>query len=442
MSSPSKTPRHNKYSHVRAKIDSHNKLPLKPKNESSDLSEDSESPKKVKAPSRKNSLNRTGSRVDVLRNSKTNNVNYTSDSSVSDTTNRSKVAKKPTPSVSPSRTKSPPKTESPKKEPIQRKPSYKNNKQSVKETTSDEATTSSTPSALDVVSSTTNTVTKPLKIETPKLPRTKPVSPIIDGRMLSSTSVSQAINKMNDTVLNTQTLIKDSGLINRIPQSTPNPPVNSSETPDEDEAKKPSEPLKIDVTDSKPLNVGEPPAEPVKTIKNTPPSQKKEVIQDKPTPVPTSKTSSPKKEVTTKPPTPITNNHTNHVSSVGLGNAKALEREVQNNMGRLLGSMDSSLGDTPLHKMSVNDRIKEARTVIAADVKPIQINVREKPSDVEVQSGNVGPHFGVSNGINNERPSVRWVISVLVFDVRLGYVVQANTNGDYVIILLDDTRSV
>lgn len=347
-------------------------------------------------------MNRTGSRVDVLRNSKTNNVNYTSDSSVSDTTKRSKVAKKPTPSVSPSRTKSPPKIESPKKEPIQRKPSYKNNKPSVKETTSDEATTSSTPSALDVVSSTTNTVTKPLKIETPKLPRTKPVSPIIDGRMLSSTSVSQAINKMNDTVLNTQTLIKDSGLINRIPQSTPNP---------EDEAKKPLEPLKMDVTDSKPLNVDEPPAEPVKTVKNTPPSQKKEVIQDKPTathtPVPNSKTSSPKKEVTTKPPTPITNNHTNHVSSVGLGNAKALEREVQNNMGRLLGSMDSSLGDTPLHKMSVNDRIKEARTVIAADVKPIQINVREKPSEVEVQSGNVGSHFGVSNGINNERPSVR-----------------------------------
>lgn len=411
MSSPSRTPRHKKYSHVKAKIDSHNKLPLRPKNESSDLSEESESPNKVKAPSRRNSLNRTGSRVDVLRNSKTSNVNYTSDSSVSDTTIRSKVAKKPTPSVSPSRTKSPPKTESPKKVPIQRKPSHKNGKQSVKEITTDEATTSSTPSALDVVSSTTDAVTKPLKIETPKLPRAKPVSPIIDGRMLSSTSVSQAINKMNDTVLNTQTLIKDSGLINRIPQSTSNPPVTSSETSDKDEVHKPSEPPKMDVIDSKPLTVAESPIQPVQTIKNTSRSEKKEAVEDKPTatntPMPINKTPSPKKKVTTNPSTQISNNHTNHVSSVGLGNAKALEREVQNNMGRLLGSMDSSLGDTPLHKMSVNDRIKEARTVIAADIKPIQINVREKPSEVEVQSGNVGPHFGVANGINNERPSVR-----------------------------------
>ncbi|XP_066151194.1 protein stum isoform X1 [Euwallacea fornicatus] len=418
-SSPSKTPRCKKYAHVQAKINSHNTTKSKQKSgmESSDFSEDSGSPRK-KVNSRKNSFNRTSSRANLLPTGK----NYTSDSSVSDAVDsgRSKPRVNHNP-ASPVKTSTPatPKSKKEQKLPVQRKPSFKSSKQDLKQSaeSSDDVVTApspskkigpqktnlkekaresseerdAAPSALDVVSSTTNTVTKPLNIETPKLGRTKPVSPIIDGRVLSATSVSQAINKMNDTVLNTQTLIKDSGLNNRFSTPASAPKLESSEDEDEQENKGQLSPSK---TTNKTANIN---------LTNTHQKEPREIDPAHLKPL---------------SPLPANHNHSNnnnHVTTIGLGHARAIEREVQNNMGRFnMGSKESSLDGTPVSKMSVNDRIREARTVIADDVKPIQIHVREKPSEVEVQSGNVGQHFGVANGINNERP--RFSAKEAIFD--------------------------
>jgi hypothetical protein len=90
--------------------------------------------------------------------------------------------------------------------------------------------------------------------------------------------------------------------------------------------------------------------------------------------------------------------NSNHVTSTGIvPSARVLEQHVQNNMSKL--SPEHKIGNSV--QKSVNDRIIEARTVVAHDVKPIRITVKEKPMDVEVQSGNI--RFDTSNGLN-ERP--------------------------------------
>lgn len=365
LATPTKVPV-NRYQHVQSKINTFNKPKAAAKPQlSSDVSEDSASPRKKVQP-RKNSFNRTSSRPNLLpKTYMGKHSNFTSDSSEAADVKTPPVKPSAAPkkaSGSPTKGKAPPRANgpnSPKKANDTPAKTANNRKSSTDESSAPEervkppplpeqedAGEESPPSALGVVSSTTNTVATPLKIETPKLGRGNPMSPIIDGRVLSATSVSHAINKMNDTVLNTQTLIKDSGLQTRLP---------------------PAASAIIALTSDS--NANDPEVAP--PTKTTP---------------------------------PINNNHhSNHVTTIGLGNAKAVEREVQNNMDRLLGAMDSGLEGVPASKMSVNDRIREARTVIAADVKPIRITVREKPSDVDVQSGNVGPHFGTANGVS-ERP--------------------------------------
>ncbi|CAH1125134.1 unnamed protein product [Ceutorhynchus assimilis] len=371
--SPTKVPI-NRYQHVQSKVNSYHK----PK--TSDLSEDSSEAATKK---RKTSFNRTSSRPNLLPKTFMGN-NYTSDSSdatpnksvsaksfgpkvtsdnkkpntpkpdkklfdelpktnnKSDETKTNKKASTPKPDKKADelpKTNELPKTD---KKAATPKPDKKSSNEPSKTNNKNSSTSNETkplpeesgsnkgeevPLAMDVVSSTTTTVTKPLKIETPSLGNRKPISPLIDGRVLSATSVSQAINKMNDTVLNTQTLIKDSGLQTRL-----NPTITTTNSE----------------------------SKPTATIVNS-------------------------------------NNNMNNNSS-----AKII------NNHKLLGSMDSSLASTPVsnNKKSANDRILEARTVIAADVKPIRITVREKPSE-DVQSGNVGPHFGVSNGISERiRPSL------------------------------------
>lgn len=210
-----------------------------------------------------------------------------------------------------------------------------------------------TPSATTVVSSTTTTATQPLKIETNLPPQSKQyeksVSPMVDGRVLSATSVSNAINKMNDTVLDTQTLIKDHGFSKLTPS----------------------------------MNAGN---EVVKTI-NNPALDTKNATTALPQVEPILRTLDDK----------ITNNnHTNHIGHVM--SSKALEMEVQKNLNKLI-SPENSLINNKLP----NDKTKEARTVIASDVQPIRINVREKPSEIEVQSGNIRMPSSVSNGLS-ERP--------------------------------------
>ncbi|CAH0546679.1 unnamed protein product [Brassicogethes aeneus] len=210
------------------------------------------------------------------------------------------------------------------------------------------------PSTTIVVSSTTTTITQPLKIDakldsTIKYDKPKPVSPMVDGRVLSATSVSNAMNRMNDSVLNTQTLIKDHGLSSKI--TAANAIVSMANEI------KPTNPA----LDTKNATTALPTVEPTNTK-------------------------------------PIENNH-KQVSSVGILDSKTLEKHVQNNMNNVGHVMGNSV------KKSVNDRIKEARTVVAADVKPIQISVEGKPSDVEVQSGNVRLPVSATNGLS-ERPGL------------------------------------
>ncbi|XP_064211041.1 protein stum [Tribolium castaneum] len=205
------------------------------------------------------------------------------------------------------------------------------------------------PSTTAVVSSTTTTVTQPLKIEAkieePAKTDNK-MAPMVDGRILSATSVSHAMNKMNDTVLDSQTLMKESGLTKLSPAAS----------------------TIIAMSNQNPLDT-----------KNA-------------------TTALPKvEEATTKTVDSI---NSNHVTSTGIVPARVLEQHVQNNMSKLI-SPDHKIGNSV--QKTANDRIIEARTVVAHDVKPIKITVREKPMDVEVQSGNI--RFDTSNGLG-ERPGL------------------------------------
>ncbi|XP_044268962.1 protein stum-like [Tribolium madens] len=211
------------------------------------------------------------------------------------------------------------------------------------------------PSTTAVVSSTTTTVTQPLKIEA-KIEESaksdnKTIAPMVDGRILSATSVSHAMNKMNDTVLDSQTLMKESGL-------TKLSPAASTIIAMSNEVSKHQNPL-----DTKNATTALPKVE----------------------------------EATTKTVDSI---NSNHMTSTGIVPARVLEQHVQNNMSKLI-SPDHKLGNSV--QKTANDRIIEARTVVAHDVKPIKITVREKPMDVEVQSGNI--RFDTSNGLG-ERPGL------------------------------------
>lgn len=316
------------------------------------------------------------------------------------------------------------------------------------------------PSKTTVVSSTTSTVTQPLKIDAninaTKADRTKQVSPMVDGRVLSATSVSNAMNRMNDTVLNTQTVIKEHGFLrlspatNAIISAASETGKGSSATIDSitiskmelNEISKDSTAKynkasdaehKITNTDSTKANDADPSKEggsdhnkltnsnnsttpnadiskaisaEINKVTNSEQNKLSNLALDTKSAI----TALPRVEPVTKKPenkiiTEIKanergNNHTNHLTHAGIISAKALETEVQKNMGRLISP--EHLSGNSIQK-SVNDRMKEARTVVAADVKPIRITVKEKPSDVEVQSGNVRPPVSVSNGFN-ERP--------------------------------------
>ncbi|XP_050301035.1 protein stum [Anthonomus grandis grandis] len=438
LSSPTKIPIR-RYEHVKSKINSFNK-PKPP--QSSDMSEDSEVPKK-KVLSRKNSLQRTPSRPNLLpKTFMGNKKQYTSDSSEavdsdnpksvsaktfgpkvnSTTTKNISTVAKPNVASTSIKNKQPTASSTPNVElkVNSKNPIFPKEVKSSSESTEPSTKSSTRGSKIDlvnidsdeplpsaIVSSTTTTVTKPLKIETPTLGRSKPVSPLVDGRVLSATSVSQAINKMNDTVLNTQTLIKDSGLQSRYTSTA----VSSVKSDKKEES---SEIIKKMEESSGGISVKDESSKEVSKGTEKPSKKEEQKIAKAFPEQPSEAKSAITNDVhNNNSKAPVSNNHTNndnhnnnHVTTIGLGNAKAIEKEVQNNMTKLLGSMDSSLG-TPISKMSANDRIREARTVIAADVKPIRITVREKPSEMDVQSGNVAPHFSVANGIsNNDRPSL------------------------------------
>ncbi|CAG9855919.1 unnamed protein product [Phyllotreta striolata] len=309
-----------KYKNVQAKVNSFSKPKSKvlPK----DQSDESDAPTARQKPplTRKDSTNRSQS--NLLPNTiMPSNNNYTSDSSSSTVV----ITKNPKP-----------------EELVVMKPNT--NKPSEVTTESDKITKNTNtpakiqlPSTTTVVSNTTSTVAQPLKIDA-RVPQyyeeTRAISPMVDGRVLSATSVTHAINKMNDTVLDTQTLMKDSHHLSKLsPAASAIISMANESKPEQPEGK-------------------------------------------------FTTTALPKVEPVHKPV-----NHVVHVMS-----SRQLEEEIQKHMHK---SADLT--------KPVNDRVKEARTVVASDVKPIRITVREKPSDDGVQSGNVR----VANGLgSNDRPGL------------------------------------
>ncbi|KAG5879836.1 hypothetical protein JTB14_008817 [Gonioctena quinquepunctata] len=412
--SPTKTPTSpsripiTKYGNVQARVNSFNKAKPKvpPKNQVvSEQSEDSDA-SKTKATKLSVGRTRTNSRPNLLPktgNYSNNNYNSTSDSSVSNTNDKpqSKNINKATSNLvknskdhtdvdkSKNNKNNPVKTNekennvtrSSTNNPTVESPVGNTNTQAPNrygnETFSSAITSKNTPSDINVthkneelkpgllpstttvVSSTTSTVAQPLKIETnlnfpQQYDNSKPISPMIDGRVLSATSVSNAINRMNDTVLDSQTLMKEHGF------SKPSPAATAIITV----AKETNRSISNPALDTKNATTALPVVEPIgKSVEN-----EKETVHGN---------------------SNHNNNHTNNISHVM--SSKALEMEVQKHMQKLI---------TPEH---MNEKMRKSRTVVASDVQPIRITVREKPSDVEVQSGNIRLPVSATNGIN-ERP--------------------------------------
>ncbi|KAJ8911011.1 hypothetical protein NQ315_003573, partial [Exocentrus adspersus] len=318
------------------------------------------------------------------------------------------------------------------------------------------------PSTMADVSNTTTTLTQSMNINSLKhIDRSKAVSPMVDGRVLSATSVSNAMNKMNDSVLNTQTVIKDhafsrpssnavisasngstqvnNGTVNSVntkhgskPFSKVEPNVSNkttslkhSEKSHLDDSRINSDQNRVTGVDfnrtttntnyNRTSNSGEDRVINTDFSKSVHGNYNRTASTDK------LRTSNPSLDI--KNPTTafrgepvshkpgnmsnmdtrnneIGNNHTNCLNQSNIISSKAQETEVHKSMSRLISPEHVTGKAIP---KSVNDRIKEARTLVAADVQPIRINVKEKPSMVDVQSGNIRQPMNLSNGLG-ERP--------------------------------------
>lgn len=245
--------------------------------------------------------------------------------------------------------------------------------QTIKKTESDTKLNETLPST--VVSSTTSTATQPLKIDaklelnSEEILKIKPTPMYMDeGRVLSATSVSTAINRMNDTVLDSQTLMKDHNFTKLSPAATAI--ISMSEINRSKLALDPK-------TATTALPVVDNIAERVK-----------EIIDG------TNNTTT----VTTN------SNLTTHPNHDTLNILKH-----KNNINKM-NSVDNSVGllQNVLQETGSNgfEGRLEGRTVIAKDVKPIRITVKEKPMDPDVQSGNVRLSGSIVNGsITGVRPS-------------------------------------
>lgn len=232
------------------------------------------------------------------------------------------------------------------------------------------------PSAETVVSSTTSTATQPLKIQTDLDMTVKEVvnsnGPSLylpDASDLRPMSVSNAMNRMNNTVLDSKTLMRETDLSFKLS------PAAITAVSTKEEAK----------------NNG------ATTFTVSSGAYAKSSI---PTPVIS--------------PTPVIaenggSNKTliNIISSTDNSNVLSVNSKTKSVYNSVNSSGEHSVGlGTPVvscgPQKSANGRIREARTIVAADVKPIKITVREKPADFEVQSGNVRIPI-VANGVD-DRP--------------------------------------
>ncbi|KAF5281147.1 hypothetical protein FQA39_LY17879 [Lamprigera yunnana] len=207
---------------------------------------------------------------------------------------------------------------------------------------------SMSPSATTVVSSTTTTAVKPLNIETnfvldsKKFDNGDDSMHLPDVRTLSATSVSTAINRMNDTVLDTRTLMK--GVV----------PAGSADNGGE---------------------IG-------KNVAAAGLSGTSDRLAE--------------------------NDHGNQFS-LNVGNGDNTDggsiKSMSNGRTSGLAPHDSVVGINVMSK-SANNRVKDGRTdVVETGVQPIRINVKEKPLNADVQSGNVRLSPSAANGVA-ERPGL------------------------------------
>lgn len=218
------------------------------------------------------------------------------------------------------------------------------------------------PSTTTVVSSTTTTATQPLKIEAKmdlknEIMQIKPTPMYMDeGRVLNATSVSSAINRMNDTVLNSQTLMKDHNFTKLSPAA------------------------------------------------NAIISMSNEATRSKLAFDPKSATTAlPTVETVNQKFGEFTQNINNNLTDGNKQSNHDLQRldTVRNNINRMI-SPDHSVGLMPSPVQKSGSNGLDGRTVITKEVKPIRITVKEKPMDPDVQSGNVRMPGTVLNGISPE----------------------------------------
>ncbi|KRT84477.1 hypothetical protein AMK59_1402 [Oryctes borbonicus] len=211
------------------------------------------------------------------------------------------------------------------------------------------------PTATTVVSSTATTAAQPLKLSTN-------IEDILkeelqkqtysnDGRVLSATSVSNAMNKMSDTVLNSQTVLKEHSFAKLSPAATAIISLSN-------ESHKGNKAL-----DTKSATTALPTIESI--------HKKLDAVDQ---------------------------NINHSFSDSNKVHMESIEKQVKNNIHKTLTPDHNNFSGSYIQK-SANERLKEARTMVASDVKPIKILVKEKPSEIEVQSGNVRLPSSVSNGL-------------------------------------------
>lgn len=187
------------------------------------------------------------------------------------------------------------------------------------------------------------------------------ITPIVDGRVLSATSVSNAINKMNDTVLSTNTLMKDHNFSKISPAASAIISMSSAAQQNKTYDSK-------NLTDS---------------------SENEE--KDK---TPLKGTDGPNGTLNS---VHASNNNNNNTEFIKLGHTVGGINRFSTDRLTDLGSVNSV-------QKTINDRLIDVKTVVTADVKPLKINVKEKPQNVDVQSGNVRAAVATVNGISDATP--------------------------------------
>lgn len=188
------------------------------------------------------------------------------------------------------------------------------------------------------------------------------ITPMVDGRVLNATSVSNAINRMNDTVLSTNTLMKDHNFSKISPAASAIISMSSAAQQNKTyDSKNLTDSSENEEKDKTPFKTTEGPNGTLNSVHTS------------------------------------NNNNNNNTEFIKLGHTVS-------GMNRFSTDRLTGIGTGNAIQKSINDRILDVNTVVTPDVKPLKINVKEKPQNVDVQSGNVRAAIPVVNGISDATP--------------------------------------